>query len=207
MKFTWDATGALQKIEKLKDFEKVALKRLNYYASEVVKRAVRNVSGIILGAYGSGRHATAHLRRNIFFKSTIEPGKKLSVDIGTGILVGKEEVKYAAIHEYGGPIKPKKGKYLTIPFPGVDLPARSYFNTMVIKSKAGNLIIIQKGFSFQGKKAAGWKPLFLLKKEVQMPARHWLSRSMEEEGVLLQRILNPPEFLQAVMYGEGARED
>jgi phage gpG-like protein len=206
MKFTWDATGALNKIEKLKGFEIVARKRLNYYASEVVKRAIRNVSGSVLGFYRGGRHATGHLRRNIFFKGAIEPGKKVSVDIGTGELVGKKEVKYANIHEYGGPIK-AKGKYLAIPFPGIDLPPRSYFNTMVIKSKAGNLIIAQKGFSFKGQKMASWKPLFLLKKEVQMPARHWLSRSMQEESVLLERIFNPPEFLKAIMFGEGQRED
>jgi len=95
---------------------------------------------------------------------------------------------YARVHV--GPkgqstlITPKKGKYLTIPFPATMTkagvargPARSeqWGDTFVRKSKAGNLIIFGKKRIMKGKKEGDLRkqivPLFLLVKSVKVKAR------------------------------------
>jgi hypothetical protein len=76
------------------------------------------------------------------------------------------------IHENGGVLKPKKAKYLTIPLPAAlnsngtpkKPSARSWENTFVIRSKAGNLLIVQK-------RGAQIIPLYVLKTEVYIPPR------------------------------------
>lgn len=76
------------------------------------------------------------------------------------------------IHENGGVIRPKKAKYLTIPLPAAlnsngtpkKPSARDWKNTFVIKSKAGNLLIVQR----QGARII---PLYVLKTQVYIPPR------------------------------------
>lgn len=99
--------------------------------------------------------------------------------------------KYAKIHEYGGTIKPVNSQWLTIPLEAAKTRAgvarggaRDYKNTFFATSKAGNLILFQR----LGKSAGGRQkrrtfvrngvreksdiePLFLLVKEVTIPAR------------------------------------
>lgn len=78
----------------------------------------------------------------------------------------------ATVHERGATITPKRAKYLTIPLPpaltasGVPkkLSAREWQNTFVLKSKKGNLLIVQK----VGKELV---PLYVLKKKVTIPKR------------------------------------
>lgn len=80
--------------------------------------------------------------------------------------------RIAAVHEFGATIHAKKVKYLTIPLPpalnALGLPkkrsARDWDNTFVIRSKKGNLLIVQK----QGK---GLIPLYVLKPSVKIKPR------------------------------------
>jgi hypothetical protein len=66
--------------------------------------------------------------------------------IGTGDLI------YGRLQEAGGWVRPKKSKYLTIPLPAAlnadgtpkKTSAREWENTFVLRSKAGNLLIVQK---------------------------------------------------------------
>lgn len=79
---------------------------------------------------------------------------------------------YARIHETGGTISAKNVKYLTIPLPAalnangtpIKRSARDWENTFILKSKRGNLLIMQRN----GKDLI---PLYVLKTEVQIPAR------------------------------------
>lgn len=79
---------------------------------------------------------------------------------------------YARAQEYGATITARKAKYLTIPLPAAlnsngtpkKKSAREWKDTFVIKSKKGNLLIVQK----QG---SGILPLYVLKKQVKIPAR------------------------------------
>lgn len=78
----------------------------------------------------------------------------------------------ATVHERGATITPKRARWLTIPLPpaltaqGVPKrpSARDWQNTFVIKSKKGNLLIVQK----VGKDIV---PLYVLKKKVVIPKR------------------------------------
>ncbi len=80
---------------------------------------------------------------------------------------------YLRTHEFGATIKAKRATYLTIPTDYALNPdgtpirpnARSWPNTFVAKSKKGNLIIFQR----QPDKSI--IPLYVLKKEVKIPAR------------------------------------
>lgn len=79
----------------------------------------------------------------------------------------------AVVHENGATITPKRAKYLTIPLPAAlnangtpKLPnARAWKDTFIIKSKKGNLLIVQKS----GRN--GITPLYVLKKSVTIPKR------------------------------------
>lgn len=97
------------------------------------------------------------------------------------------DVKYAAIHEFGGTIRARKSKYLTIPLPpmltatGVlRQSARSVPDTFVFKSKRGNLFIARTDAN--GK----LELLFLLRTEVYIPARMGLRAMLAKEGTPLQ---------------------
>jgi hypothetical protein len=91
-------------------------------------------------------------------------------------------------------IKPKKGKYLTIPLDAAKTPAGvargsamfgPWGDTFVAKTKSGNLIIFGRKKMYKDVKVGGTRvkglsvmkmgrdvvPLFLLKKEVKIPAR------------------------------------
>jgi len=79
----------------------------------------------------------------------------------------------ASVHERGATIRPKRSKYLTVPLPPAlnsngtpkRKSARDWQNTFVLKSRKGNLLIVQK--------AGGGRitPLYVLKKQVTIPQR------------------------------------
>lgn len=79
---------------------------------------------------------------------------------------------YARIHEFGGTIRAKNVKYLTIPLPAAlnvngtpkKRSAREWDRTFVIRSKKGNLLIVQK----VGKNIV---PLYVLKTSVTIKPR------------------------------------
>lgn len=87
---------------------------------------------------------------------------------------------YARIHETGGTITPKKGKYLTIPLPAalnsngtpIKSKARDWDKTFILKSKKGNLLIVRR----DGRHLT---PLYLLKTSVTIPARLNLGSTVE----------------------------
>lgn len=105
------------------------------------------------------------------------------VDLSVGVFgatVERGVLQYAAIHEYGGTIRPTNAKYLTLPLPAVKTKAgvvrggaRAFTETFVAKSKRGNLILFQR----QGKEIV---PLFLLTKgPIKIPARPSLAPTTE----------------------------
>jgi phage gpG-like protein len=105
-------------------------------------------------------------------------GKNIISVIGSGARRGKP-LPYAAIHEKGGTIRPKRAKYLTVPLPAamtksgvVRKRAREYRDTFVRKTASRSLILYQK----KGNKAL---PLFALKKSVKIPARKYMSKTLK----------------------------
>tara|TARA_B100001964_G_scaffold178865_1_gene197304 strand:+ start:981 stop:1535 length:555 start_codon:yes stop_codon:yes gene_type:complete len=93
------------------------------------------------------------------------------------LFVDLKRVPYARIHELGGIIRPKKGKFLTIPFPGIKGFARDFKDTFIAKD-----IIFQKTGS-------GIRPLFSLKKQVTIPRRSYLRPAIEKNIPFLRRTI------------------
>ncbi len=130
---------------------------------------------------------TGMLRRSIRHRVG---GGKSALLVAIGVTRGPA-TKYAAIHEHGGTITPTKAKYLAIPlqraaggrprFPGG--PRSVPGDTFVLKAKSGNLFIV-RAKRVRGKpkgKVTGLEFLFLLRKSVRIPARHWLSEGVRRQ--------------------------
>ena len=145
------------------------------------QRLKANVSGPFV------KVRTGRLRNSLSSRIYGE-GPNLVALIGSGVNFG-ERVKYANMLETGATITPKRRQYLTVPLPlaltragAMKYPsAREYPDTFVKRSKAGNLIIFQK----TGKQTI--KPLFVLKKEIHVPAKRYMSETL---GQMQGRIVN-----------------
>lgn len=183
MKMTVDASK-YRKRRKKQNMTKAFHYQLQRWTGRTVKRIIRNVSGGILKTH------TGQLRRSIAGRASVLGTIAQSI-IGSGIF-GRKAVKYARIHEKGGKIRAKKAKMLTIPLPGIKGVAANYPNAFIIKSKAGNVLLVERNGT------AGLKPLFVLKKEVDIPARHWLSQSIDEIKPELLRSLRPKEIVKVM---------
>jgi hypothetical protein len=199
IRYETDLSGARWKLSKLKGMPFLMARKLNYWGSRTVEQIMRNLGGSILNT------RTAHLKRNVGYKAVESEGTH-GIVIGTGPDVGKREVKYASIHEHGGTIRPKRVKNLTIPLGSTKgtvamhpeaLSPKGRLNVM--KTRTGKLIIFART-------ARGIKPLFLLKKEVRIPPRYWLSRSIGEMKTMLDMMIAPQQIIEDLFAG-GERED
>ncbi|GAH98246.1 unnamed protein product, partial [marine sediment metagenome] len=68
----------------------------------------------------------------------------------------------------------------------------NYPDAFIITLKKGNVLLVER----KGEK--GLRPLFVLKKEVDIPARHWLSQSIREMKPELLRSLRPKEIVKVM---------
>lgn len=123
---------------------------------------------------------TGNLRRSLQesrAKKVQERGDAVIGTVGTNM-------EYAAINEYGGTIRPKKSKWLTVPLKDA-LTAkgvargkpRDFKDTFFAMSKNGNLIMF-------GKSMVGGSvvPLFALKKEVKISKKPFMKPGLEEKA-------------------------
>jgi hypothetical protein len=205
MEIRFDMAGAIRKTAALRLVPRAALKQLQKWGAktvEVLKREAADMKST------PGRK-TGQLARAVGMKMD---GAERTLTIGTNV-ARQTDVKYAAIQDTGGPIKAKNKKYLTIPFPGVKGRAADYqgAGSFILKSKSGNLLIVAPtyrktrvaggGYRGSGYKATGGlKALFLLKKEVYIPATRWFSGPTQ----MMEAIL--PQYMgEAEVYAEAER--
>jgi hypothetical protein len=164
--------------------------------ADAAARAAELVVGQIVKEDLSGKTLnviTGNLRRSL--SSRVIRGGNIVAAIG---VIKGPAMKYAAIHEFGGTIKPVKGQYLAIPlraaksgggrprFPGGPREAAlKYPDTFVLKRPGKNPLICAtlrvKGKGKNAGKVKGILPLFVLVKSVTMPARHWLSEGVRDK--------------------------
>ncbi len=187
MKFKIDVTKYRRRRKK-ENMSKAIHFQLQRWTGKTVKQIIRNLSGPIL------KTRSDHLRRSITGRTFKD--QLIYAIIGSGIF-GRKGVKYARILEKGGIIKPKKAKMLTIPLPGIKGKAANFPNAFIIKSKKGNSLLVEK----KGEK--GLRPLFVLKKQVKIPAFHWLRDSIKDMKPELARSLKPAEILKVMQRGQG----
>lgn len=198
MRLDVDLRGAAQRLDDMKQMDVPIRRRMSWYMSKLVLQAKINATRGILKA------KTGQLGRNI---SGRVGGDKdtIQITVGTGIPPNKS-VAYASIHEYGGKIVPRRAKNLTIPLPGVRGVIRDYPGGFFIKSKTGRVLYcIQDWKKVRGgenHQRAGIRPLFLLRKSVEIPARHWLGRSIEAQDSSLKQALNPAAIIRELEGGK-----
>lgn len=148
----------------------VFVRMLRDGGSVVQKRLTLNVSNKIL------KRRTGRLAQSISSRVVLN---ELKAEVGSGVLTGKR-VKYADIHERGGLIRPKRSRYLTIPTKIALTPAgvlkrtkaRDFPNTFVMKR--GNLLGIWQ------KHGRSIRLLFVLKKQVRIPARRYAAKTSKQ---------------------------
>jgi len=147
-------------------------------SSTVLGQLVANVSGDIL------HRRTGNLARSMGYRIDRDGDGIPQSTIGSGATLKTARMVYANIHEVGGVITPKRAKWLTIPLAAAQTPAgvarfsareakgmfdKTFFRT----SQAGNLILF-------GTKGDEVIPLFVLKKSVTIPARRYMSITVEQ---------------------------
>jgi hypothetical protein len=158
----------MRKNQAVRNLPKAARKQASQWAAGLVKAAKTSAAG--MKKSGQGRK-TGQLARSVGM-AVRSDGLSQEITVGTGIS-GDKSVIYARIQDQGGTIRAKK-KYLTIPMPGILGRASNYPDSFIIRSKAGNPLIVER----KGK--SGMRVLFVLKREVTLPATNWFSRPLEQ---------------------------
>lgn len=106
---------------------------------------------------------TRNLSRSIHSEVGASSATRASVDVGT-------DVEYAAIHEFGGTVTAKNGKYLAIPVGSYKGSPRDHDDLAPVKTKNGNLVMMDRSGTVQ----------YVLKASVQIPAQPYLRPAMDE---------------------------
>jgi len=94
----------------------------------------------------------------------------LTISAGGSPGGGADAVRYARIQHEGGTIRPKKAKFLTIPFPGGPADRRVPLRAADFEQDD---TFVAKGIIFR-KLQSGIEPLFILKRSVTLPARPYM---------------------------------
>lgn len=148
----------------------------------VTRQAQRNITKQVSTRRRAGANRrTGHLARETRWANRMV-GNMPQLKIGNAAV-------YARIREFGGTIRAKRVRFLTIPFPNITGKAREYQNTFFQRTPSGALILFQK-------MTEGIRPLFLLKREVKHPKQPWLFPALRQKRrVVIQLIragLNRP---------------
>lgn len=178
---TIDTKAANQAIMKVQPVVMQEIRRI--FSAEAAEMA-----GYIKSEYMTGgttasklKVRTGKLRASVRSLKNRVVGTTISGGVGIGTVYGRVHIGPSGQETV---IKPKQKKYLTIPLPAALTKAGVtkgsamsgvWGETFVAKTKKGNLIIFGQYLFQKGKKAgqAAGKlvPLFLLRKEVTVPAR------------------------------------
>lgn len=153
-------------------------------AADAVREAKENLSGRVL------RVGTGRLRSSTQGTTEAGPDRVTAIArVGGG---GVGEVPYAAIHEHGGTIYPKRGRFLAIPMgPALkggksggagmwprDIPDLKF---VPIKGGAQGMLVKRMGKG----KSASWVPWFHLVRSVRMPRRPYLRPAAEKAAATI----------------------
>jgi hypothetical protein len=147
-------------------------------ALESQSRAQARVSGSVLAV------RTGRLRQSIRGSVNSPGGGVIDVSLRAGGRVGNKSVPYAAAHEFGATIRPRRARMLRIPLPaaltgaGVDRFATPLRQTgaglfYLRRSRRGSLILFHR---------VTGEPWYVLKDKTRIPERPYLRPSLLEAG-------------------------
>ena len=106
---------------------------------------------------------TRTLSRSLTEQVIEQSADYVEVEVGTNL-------EYAAIHEYGGTIRPKSSKYLAIPVGSYTGSPSKHGDLKLRKTANGNLVMVDASGSVQ----------YVLKSSVTIPARPYLRPAVDE---------------------------
>lgn len=164
--------------------QRMAVGTATAVAADAVREAKENLSGRVL------RVGTGRLRSSTQGTTEAGPDRVTAIArVGGG---GVGEVPYAAIHEHGGTIYPKRGRFLAIPMgPALkggknggagmwprDIPDLTF---VPIKGGAQGMLVKRMGKG----KSASWVPWFHLVRSVRMPRRPYLRPAAEKAAATI----------------------
>lgn len=168
-----EESGSREVILRLEKYDEAVLD----VAREVVTRGSRRLVRHIVSEHLRGGTTRTKLARRTGHLTQTTTEKKTQVS-KAGIVGGVDfGAKYAGVHV--GPkgqttvINPKRAKFLTIPLDAAKTAAgvargsaRDFENAFFIRSKAGNLLLVQRRSG-----SGGIVPLFVLKRQVSIQSR------------------------------------
>ena len=136
---------------------------------------------------GAGRSAAVP---NVWSHRTGEASRSFHIAMQGGALQGAygSELTRMRILELGGTITPHRGRFLAIPLAaarygvGGGVGPRGHADLFVIRSKAGNLLLVRR-------KGKGIEPMFALKTSVKLPPRPTLQRTVNEKISDIDRLM------------------
>lgn len=111
----------------------------------------------------NGLIETRGLSRSVHSEVVLQTPTRAEVDTGT-------DAPYAAIHEYGGVIRAKKGKYLAIPVGTYKGGPRDHADLQPRKTSSGGMVLIDGSGAVQ----------YVLKESVIIPARPYMRPACDE---------------------------
>lgn len=159
-----------------RDFEQITplvKKILRDYMAGVVRSVAQRADGPYpTGTSPAGQFPGSLSKRSGKLLSSLNESR-IEVQGSDDIEVSYTLTGIASVHERGATIRPKRAKYLTVPLPPAlnsngtpkKKSARDWQNTFVLKSRKGNLLIVQKAGGGQ------ITPLYVLRKQVTIPQR------------------------------------
>lgn len=163
---TADISVALKKTQMMLNLSRAAKANLTDFSKDAVlalKRSAANMK--------KTPHKTGQLARSIgFLLAAAGAGWKSTIGTGLGNV---QDVKYARILDQGGIILPRRRKYLTVPLGKTQGVAANFPDAFFMKTKAGKCLLARE--TGKGRIEA----LFLLVKQVQMPAFGWFTSVWE----------------------------
>lgn len=115
---------------------------------------------------------TRTLSRSVHQEVTEETDDHAAVDVGT-------DLEYAAVHEFGGTIQAKSGKYLAIPVGSYTGSPRKHGDLKLRKTAAGNLVMLDPSGIVQ----------YVLKRSVEIPARPYMRPAADENNEKVKEVM------------------
>jgi hypothetical protein len=181
MRIRADFSEAKKDIAALSKLDSDFQKRMEEWKNESVRQLKFRARGMRKSYWRKSGHLALSTNGRVLRTPT-----GLRIILGSGVFA--PEVPYAVLQEEGGTIRPKRAKWLAIPFRGVKGFPREYNDTFFARSKRGNLIMFQK----RGKDK---EPLFAMKKEVKVQASRWFSSVIGKQKEKLAAMLSENNIL------------
>lgn len=151
------------KVVNLKECQAQLARLDDAMAEEQLKAAVQAGALIIRNAAAErAPKKTRNLARSIHIEVIESNRVRVEVAIGT-------DLEYAAIHEFGGLILPKKAKFLAIPI-GDLVGSPRLHDLNVATTRSGQYILVDQSGRAQ----------YLLRRSVQIPARPYMRPAWDE---------------------------